>query len=84
MSVTHSFSLVEVSHTYVATVMAAKIKQVNGGTHPEIKTWQPHQDSVLEALCEVWVSSVPCMVPILLETRRKKRIKQTKITSHLY
>lgn len=70
--ITHGFSFVEVTHTYVATVMAAEVDEVDGGTYPEVEAWQPHQDSVLEALGEVWVSSVPCTVPILVEARRKK------------
>lgn len=64
--ITHSFSFVEVTHTYVAMVVAAEVDEVDGSTHPEVEAWQPHQDSVLEALGEVGVSSVPCTVPILV------------------
>lgn len=53
-------------HTYVAIVMVAKIDHVDRGTYPQIKAWQPYKGSVLEALCEVWVSGVPCAVPVLL------------------
>lgn len=69
---THSFSFVEVSHTYVALVMAAEVDEVDGGTHPEVEAWQPHKDSVLEALGEVRVRSVPCTVPILVEGKDRR------------
>ncbi len=68
-------------HTYVAMVMAAEVDEVDGGTHPQVEAWQPHQNSVLEALGEIWVLSVPCAVPILVERRRKKRIRTKQPTS---
>lgn len=60
------------THTYVAMVMAAEVDEIDGGTHPEVKAWQPYQDSVLEALGEVWVIGVPCTVPILEEKKNKR------------
>lgn len=75
--ITHSFSFVDVTHTYVATVMTAEVDEVDGGTYPEVEAWQPHKDSVLEALGEVWISSVPGTVPILVE-KREKRITPKK------
>lgn len=70
--ITHSFGFVEVTHTYVATVMTVEVDEVDGGTQPEVEAWQPHQDSVLEALCEVWVRSVPCTVPILVSQEGRR------------
>lgn len=55
-------------------VMAAEVDEIDGGTHPEVKTWQPYQDSVLEALGEVWVIGVPCTVPILEEKKEQKEL----------
>ena len=37
--ITHSFGFVEVTHTYVATVMAAEVDEVDGGTQPEVEAW---------------------------------------------
>lgn len=64
-------------------VMGTEVDEVDGCTHPQVEAWQPHQDSVLEALSEVWVSSVPCTVPILGEARIKKSIKPKKPTLNL-
>lgn len=60
------------SHTNIATVVAAEGDEVDGGTYPEVEAWQPHQDSVLETVGEVRIFCVPCTVPILEEVRRKK------------
>lgn len=61
------------AHAYVATVMAAEVDEVDGGTYPEVEAWQPHENSVLETLGEVWVFSVPGMVPILTEERKRRK-----------
>lgn len=69
-------------------VVAAKVDEVDGGTYPKVEAWQPHQDSVLEALGEVWVFCVPCAVPILVEARRKEQEDEatqsnsSQLTSH--
>lgn len=64
---THSFDFVKVIHADVAMAMVAEVDEVHGGTQPEVKAGQPHQQGVLEALGEVWVGSVPCAIPILIE-----------------
>lgn len=74
---THSSSFVDVTHTYVAMIVAAEVDEVDGGTYPEVKAWQPHQDRVLEALGEVWVIRVPRTVPILVTEKKKKIIGRT-------
>lgn len=72
---THSFGLVEETHTYVTTVVATEVDEVDGGTNPEVDAWQPHQHSVLETLGEVGSVSVQRMVPILSFRQKKTKLK---------
>lgn len=79
MVITHSFSFVEVTHAYVALVVAAEVNEVDGSAHPEIEAWHQHQNGVLETLSEVWVCSVPCTVPILVLGRKRNVTVQLKM-----
>lgn len=61
----HRFGTAETGDLDVSMVTAAEIQAVDGRTQPEVDAGDPHQDSVLEALGQVWVGGVPCSVPVL-------------------
>lgn len=72
----HHFGGAEAGHSYTSAVMAVEVKAVERGQQPQINTGDPHQYSVLETLCKVWVSCVPRTVPVL-QQRDSKKVKNS-------